>query len=77
MSAFAEPIYGALTREFRTPWAENVTQEFMPLRVLLPTFLDLISPADADFFLSIIKYLITSLKFIKGLAELIAQPTDP
>ena len=55
VSAFAEPIYGALTQEFRTPWAENVTQEFMPLRVLLPIFLDLISPADADFFLSIIK----------------------
>ena len=50
VSAFAEPIYGALTQEFRTPWAENVTQEFMPLRVLLPIFLDLISPADADFF---------------------------
>ena len=55
VSAFAEPLYSAITQEYRTPWAKHVAEEFMPLRVLLPIFLDLITPTQADLFLEMVK----------------------
>ena len=49
----AEPaacVAGAPPRE---NWVPRVAEEFGPLKVLLPSFLELISPQDADFYLSL------------------------
>ncbi len=52
--AFAEPVYGAISGEFREPWVEDFIEDFMPLRVLLPKFLEMLTPGDADFFQSMV-----------------------
>lgn len=54
-SVIAEPSFGAVSKQFREPWVEDVTREFMPLRVLMPMFLELLSAADAEFYLAMLR----------------------
>jgi len=52
---FAEPVYGAIDGLIREPWVEDVIRDFMPLRVLLPAFLELLPSSDGDFYLQMVK----------------------
>ncbi len=49
----AEPVSTAAGREAREEWVPRVVEEFMPLRVLLPLFLELLEPSDADFYIEL------------------------
>jgi len=51
----AEPVYFAAGKEQREDWVARVVEEFMPLRYLLPIFLELIEPGDAEFYLEMSK----------------------
>jgi hypothetical protein len=49
---FAEPIAHAAGGQAREDWVPHVIEEFMPLRVLLPLFLELLAPSDAEFYVN-------------------------
>ncbi|HXD42497.1 MAG TPA: hypothetical protein VN649_18170 [Ramlibacter sp.] len=50
-AALAEPVAFALGRVERpADWVPRCVEDFTPLRMLLPTFLEMLAPADADFF---------------------------
>ena len=51
----AEPVTCAAGQKAREDWVPRVVEEFMPLSFLLPIFLDLIEPGDADFYLELTK----------------------
>jgi hypothetical protein len=49
-AAFAEPVaYAAGRAQAPAQWVPRLVQDFAPLRMLLPTFLEMLGPADADF----------------------------
>jgi hypothetical protein len=51
-AAFAESIVFAAGRaEAPADWVSRCVDDFTPLRILLPTFLEMLGPADADFFI--------------------------
>jgi hypothetical protein len=51
-AAFAEPIaYAAGRAEPSADWVPRFVADFAPLRALLPTFLQMLEPGDADFFI--------------------------
>jgi hypothetical protein len=48
--AFAEPVaYAAGRAAPSADWVAGFVHDFTPLRTLLPTFLEMLAPADADF----------------------------
>jgi hypothetical protein len=49
---FAEPIGHAAGGQVRENWVPRVIEEFTPLRVLLPVFLELLAPGDAEFYVN-------------------------
>ena len=50
-AAFAEPVAFAAGRaQAPAEWVPRLVQDFAPLRILLPAFLEMLGPADADFF---------------------------
>ncbi|MBK7472518.1 MAG: hypothetical protein IPI73_19770 [Betaproteobacteria bacterium] len=51
-AAFAEPVAFAAGRaEPSAEWVPGFVEDFTPLKALLPTFLEMLGPADADFFI--------------------------
>ena len=53
-AALTEPIAFAAGRaEPSADWVPRCVEDFTPLRTLLPTFLEMLDPADADFFLQL------------------------
>jgi len=51
-AAFAEPVAFAAGRaEPSADWVPGFVEDFTPLRTLLPTFLEMLDPVDADFFI--------------------------
>jgi hypothetical protein len=51
-AAFAEPVAFAAGRaEPSADWVPGFVEDFAPLRTLLPTFLEMLDPVDADFFI--------------------------
>jgi len=51
-AAFAEPVAFAAGRaQPSADWVPGVVRDFTPLRTLLPVFLEMLDPADADFFI--------------------------
>lgn len=51
-AAFAEPVAFAAGRaEPSADWVPGFVEDFTPLRALLPTFLEMLGPVDADFFI--------------------------
>jgi hypothetical protein len=48
---FAEPVAHAVGGRAREAWVPRVIEEFMPPRVLLPVFLELLAPGDAEFYI--------------------------
>jgi hypothetical protein len=51
-AALAEPIAFAAGRaEPSADWVPRCVEDFTPLRTLLPTFLEMLTPVDADFFI--------------------------
>ena len=51
-AAFAEPVAFAAGRaQPSTDWVPRFVEDFTPLRTLLPTFLEMLDPLDADFFI--------------------------
>lgn len=53
-AALAEPIAFAAGRaEASADWVSRCADDFTPLRMLLPTFLEMLGPVDADFFIQL------------------------
>jgi len=53
-AALAEPVAFAAGRaESSADWVPRCVEDFTPLRTLLPTFLEMLDPADADFFVQL------------------------
>ena len=53
-AAFAEPIaFVAGRAPASADWVRQCADDFTPLKVLLPTFLEMLGPADADFFIQL------------------------
>ncbi len=53
-AALAEPISFAAGRaEPSADWVARCVEDFTPLRMLLPSFLEMLDPADADFFIQL------------------------
>jgi hypothetical protein len=51
-TAFAEPVAFAAGRaQASADWVPRYVEDFAPLRMLLPTFLEMLGPNDADFFI--------------------------
>jgi len=51
-AAFAAPVAFAAGRaEPSADWVPGFVEDFTPLRTLLPTFLEMLDPVDADFFI--------------------------
>ena len=69
-AAFAEPVAFAAGRaQASADWVPRLVEDFTPLRMLLPTFLEMLGPADADFFIR----LASDRSWHRGLDE--ATPT--
>jgi hypothetical protein len=53
-AAFAEPVAFAAGRaEPSADWVPGFVENFTPLRALLPTFLEMLDPLDADFYIQL------------------------
>jgi hypothetical protein len=53
-AALAEPIaFVAGRAEPSADWVARCVEDFTPLRMLLPTFLEMLGPVDADFFIQL------------------------
>ncbi|HEX5093006.1 MAG TPA: phosphotransferase, partial [Burkholderiales bacterium] len=53
-TALAEPIAYAAGRAAPTAdWVPRLVEDFTPLRAMLPTYLEMLGPADADFFVQL------------------------
>ncbi|HWP12033.1 MAG TPA: hypothetical protein VNN06_09450 [Ramlibacter sp.] len=53
-TAFAEPVAFAAGRvEAPADWVPQCVADFTPLKMLLPTFLEMLGPADADFYVQV------------------------
>ncbi|GAB2583132.1 hypothetical protein GCM10027034_14060 [Ramlibacter solisilvae] len=69
-AAIAEPVAVAAGRaEASADWVRRCVEDFTPLMALLPTFLEMLDPAEADFFLR----LVSDRSWHKGLDD--ATPT--
>lgn len=53
-AAFAEPVAFVAGRTAPSAdWVARCAEDFTPLRMLLPTFLEMLGPVDADFFIQL------------------------
>jgi hypothetical protein len=53
-AALAEPIaFAAGCAESSADWVPRCVEDFTPLKMLLPTFLEMLDPVDADFFIQL------------------------